>query len=69
MKQTIVALIKPREDKHHRDISDNEFLYDAKANGEVYNLNDFQDLWNNDEIRVKSWFIRFLVVDSDVKLI
>jgi len=69
MKQTIIALIKPIDViPLHQTLSDIEFLKEATLNGIVTTMSELSNLWNNDEILVKDWFIRVLEVECSFRL-
>lgn len=67
-KQTIIALITPREEETVYNISDNDFLSRAITEEHIYSFEEFENLWNSDEIKVKDFFIRVLEVSSTLKL-
>lgn len=62
---TIIATIPTKE--IHVDIktfSDNQFLHEAKQEGNVYTLSEFQNACNRDEFDSKSVYIRVLEVSK-----
>lgn len=69
MKQTIIALIPPKE-AHRLDqtLNDKEFLTEAKSIGMILTMSELCKLWNTDEIHVKDWFIRSLEVEIGFSL-
>lgn len=62
---TIIATIPTKE--IHIDIklfSDNQFLQEAKQEGNIYTLKEFEKACNNNEINLKSMYIRVLEVSK-----
>lgn len=59
---TIIATIKAIDNSHL--IADKDFLKEAKLNGKIYTLKEFEYACNRDEINLKSVFIRVLEVSK-----
>ena len=69
MKQTIVAIIPTKEDiPLHIKLSKEEFFHIAMHSGKILTLQDFAELWNNDEVKVCDWFIMFFNVSSSFSI-
>lgn len=62
---TIIATIKAKENTDYRNISDNTFLLQAKQEGNIYTLKEFEYLCNKDEVNINTLFIRVLEISKD----